>query len=158
METMHQTLFSCLKTLEGRPTILDTSSQRLAFMDSVWNRRKQKLASKSKTIKAIRALKKGTSQEPVPVRSETLFDDLLKSLPHDGKPVASEDMVGDVIVYQQGTMTLLHEERKLISDEPELEPVPHVTVLPETPDDGDAETEPDPVEITLADFLETTDF
>jgi hypothetical protein len=157
METMHQTLFSYLKKLEGRPTMLGTFSQRLTFLDSVWKRRKQKLTSKSKTIKAIRALKKGTSPEPVPVQPEISFDEVIKSLPHDGKRVASEDMVGDGIAYQQGTMTLLHEERKSVSDESELEPVPQSTAPPETPDDGDAETEPYPVEITLTDFLETGD-
>lgn len=63
METMHQTIFSYLKKLEGRKSMYDESTQKLTFLDSVWKRRKQKMTSKSKSLKAINSLKKAQFEE-----------------------------------------------------------------------------------------------
>jgi hypothetical protein len=154
VETMHQTLFSYLKKLEGRSTMFDSESQRLTFLDSVWKRRKQKITSKSKTLKAIKALKK----EPDAPQADTALEDVLRILPKDGMRVASEDMVGDVISFCGGTMVLSHEGREPEIKEPEPEPIPRVSVVQqpsEVNDDVDTETEPDPGEVTLTDFMET---
>ena len=54
IETMHMTLFTYLKKLEGRPSMYDKESGKLTFLNTIWKRRKQKQqTSKSKILKSI---------------------------------------------------------------------------------------------------------
>ena len=157
METMHQTLFSYLKKLEGRATMFDPETQRLTFLDSIWKRRKQKIASKTNTLNMIKALKKaGDAVEAVP-RPECSLKDLMTALPREGQVLQVDDIAGDVIEYlPNGAMLLKHEpvEKK---DAPEADSEPTVRVHIGDDDFADTETDFDPAEVTLTDFVETTD-
>lgn len=168
LETMHQTLFSYLKKLEGRPSMWDPETQQLTFLHSVWKRRKQKGTSKTKTLKSIRALKKVNDCEPPAVRSEELVEELLNSLPDVGKTVFDDLTGGTLQFLQNGAMILKREEHDdtevlgtpafMASPSPDVPDFPEELIKEEADVEDQVETETeDPAEVTLTDFIETTD-
>ena len=187
IETMHQTLFSYLKKLEGRQSMFDPESKKLTFLDSIWKRRKQKQTSKSKTLKAITQLQNDPDIVPDNEPHSTPFEDMLEILPSE-KVVFKDVVSGNDISYMpSGTMIVgTTGQEEGVEKQPE-EPVPangarkNKAVSIEKPNDVKkvidigvteeksqepneqeitevTETEADPVEITLTDFAETTDF
>ena len=166
LETMHQTIFSYLKKLEGRSSMYDESTQKLTFLDSIWKRRKQKMTSKSKSLKAIKNLKTAPDEATRNQNesSEKFFDELLKALPVEGQRVTSDDIDGNVIQYlKNGSMLLSHDESLKKEDDDEIAqevPIPvhqKEQTGNENDQDADTETDIDPAEVTLTDFIETTD-
>ena len=155
METMHQTVFSYLKKLEGRGTMFDPETKRLKFLDSIWRVRKQKIASKTNTLNMIKALKKaGDAVDAVP-RPEFALMELMRALPCEGQVLQVDYIAGDVIEYlPNGAMLLKHEPLKR-KDEGPAEPGVRIHIGDE--DFADTETDLDPTEVTLTDFVETTD-
>jgi hypothetical protein len=119
---MHHTFFSYLKKLEGNERLMDADTQRLTFLSSVLKRRKNKMTSKSKTIKAIKDMKEGAADADPPAEDECRG--LLQFLPTEGKHIAGEE--GDGIVYDGRTMRLLHEAAQA---DP---PVPIEDLVPQT--------------------------
>ncbi|OHT01440.1 hypothetical protein TRFO_31766 [Tritrichomonas foetus] len=164
LETMHQTVFSYLKKLEGRPSMYDESTKKLTFLDTVWKRRKQKMtSSKSKSLKAIKNMKKATDEmEPSSESNEKFFEELLSALPVEGQRVSNEDMDGNVIQYlRNGSMLMSYDESFKKEEEevvPEM-PIGHQRKesIDNDQDFPDTETDLDPAEVTLTDFAETTD-
>jgi hypothetical protein len=158
IETMHQTLFSYLKKLEDHERLIDADTKKLTFLSSVWKRRKDKITSKSKTIKAIKDLKKAGDSEPQQPPEDECRG-LLRFLPTEGRHIAGEE--GDGIVYENGTMRLVHEIPQESQQDPVEDPVPQPRPPPppvEGPDAAMADSDPDPVEVTLTDFMsEQTD-
>jgi hypothetical protein len=137
--------------------LIDAETKKLTFLSSVWKRRKDKMISKSKTIKVIKDLKKmSTEADPAP-ENESL--ELLQFLPTEGKHITGEE--GDGIVYDSRTMRLLHEAAQAGPPAPVEELVPQHRPTPprvEEPDGVMADSDPDPVEVTLTDFMsEQTD-
>lgn len=172
IETMHQTLFSYLKKLEGRQSMFDPNTGKLTFLDTVWKRRKQKMTSKAKTLKAISMLTNSAStdlgQPEEPSMTHSL-QDLLASLPAPDKVFRDSQGGNDISFNTYGTMLLGNVD---ITDEeittPPVPVPPHTKISPffiEASLHGDdsqegteaTETEADPVELTLTDFAETTD-
>jgi hypothetical protein len=157
IETMHQTLFSYLKKLEHHERLIDTDTQRLTFLSSVWKRRKDKMTSKSKTIKAIKDMKEGAADGDPSPPAEDECTGMMAFLPCEGKHITGEE--GDGIVYDNRTMRLLHEAGQA---DP---PVPIAAIVPSPPPrhDGEpdaaaADSDLDPGEVTLTDFMsEQTD-
>ena len=102
--------------------------------------------------------------EAVP-KPESAMAELLKMLPEEGQRIVSEDLDGEVIEYlENGTMLMTHAhvhppppppEQEVGQDEAEEEPV--MGDGPDPLDFADTETENDPAEVTLTDFMETTD-
>ena len=107
LETLHQTLFSYLKKLEGRPSMYDPESGRLSFLDTVWKRRKQKMTSKTKTLKLIKSLK-AARDNPPPVNS---IQELLDCLPAAGQVIHDDFGGDDLRILSNGTMLLMHDEQ-----------------------------------------------
>ena len=182
LETMHQTLFSYLKKLEGRTSMFDPESKKLTFLDSIWKRRKQKQTSKSKTLKAISQLQIEKDETQAPDAPMTPFEEMMSILPSE-KAVFKDVVSGnDISFTPAGTMLLGTDTTKDDKPTPPQTPVPaqprrsnpSITFVGKHQDynddditaqrcdfgDGESmtETEADPVEITLTDFAETTDF
>ena len=175
LETMHQTLFSYLKKLEGRTSMFDPESQKLTFLDSIWKRRKQKQTSKSKTLKAISTLQNEPDTEPAPKDPKlSHFEEMMSLLPEEKATFSDVDGGNDISFTSNGTMVLgAIKEKEQSTITPPQTPVPAQQkhnrslsinfvqeVLKDSPycDCETTETEADPVEITLTDFAETTDF
>ena len=182
LETMHQTLFSYLKKLEGRTSMFDPESKKLTFLDTIWKRRKQKQTSKSKTLKAINQLQTETEEPPPPADApSTPFEEMMKILPSENAVFNDVVSENDISFNPSGTMLLRSDPVKDDQDEtpPQtpIAPQPRVSAkitFLDSPKDGDGdsdkqrgnefndgeftETEADPVELTLTDFAETTDF
>ncbi|OHT04296.1 hypothetical protein TRFO_28235 [Tritrichomonas foetus] len=191
LETIHQTLFSYLKKLEGRNSMYDPSTERLTFLDSVWRRRKQKLASKAKTLKTIRALKgeflnnsnnannnptnstnnNETNGENLAIlhqQQQDSLEELMSSLPTEGEQINKEESDDtedvDVIKYlRNGTMILSHE--KIVQSKPKVEKketeekdeFQHWPMYKTDSQMEFADGDTDIAEVTLTDFVETTD-
>lgn len=169
LETMNQTLFSYLKKQEGRQTMYDPETQKLTFLNSVWKRRKQKVTSKSKALKAIQIMKKASDESDV--RSgKSLVDELLSSLIYEGKEY-EDDMTGSTIkVLPNGSMYYVSKNEVMpskgenkkndetnIMDSEELSQSTE-DVVPLRREESEVYTENDDIaEITLTDFAETTD-
>lgn len=148
LETMHQTIFSYLKKLKGRKSMYDESTQKLSFLYSVWKRRKQKITSKSKSLKAIKSMKKGAIEEPQlkpsnlsdesanliinntnsdeinlnaseqQIEYKVLYDELQAALPVEGKRVSSDGSDGGVIQYLKNGSMLMVYEPEVEVEEP----------------------------------------
>jgi hypothetical protein len=90
---------------------------------------------------------------------EPRVEDLLEALPCAGMRLTSGDDV--ISILPNGTMMLAHEKAMEIAPEAEAEveaePMCASLVREETDGFADTETEADPAELTLTDFLETTD-
>ena len=178
LETMHQTLFSYLKKLEGRTSMFDPESKKLTFLDSIWKRRKQKQTSKSKTLKAINQLQTETEEPPPPSDTpSTPFEEMMKILPSENAVFNDVVSENDISFTPSGTMLLrsdpFKEKKEETPPQTPIAPQPRgsgkITFL-DSHKDGDSqkgndfndgeltETEADPVELTLTDFAETTDF
>ncbi|EAX91320.1 hypothetical protein TVAG_065360 [Trichomonas vaginalis G3] len=174
IETMHQTLFSYLKKLEGRQSMFDPKTEKLTFLDMIWKRRKQKMTSKAKTLKAISMLTTGGSADLVTGEEQTLshsLQDLLESLPSPDKVFRDSQGGNDISFNSYGTMLLgnvdIQEDDGMDLTTPPVPVPPHNRVSPffieqKINDDSNeeqeaTETEADPVELTLTDFAETTD-
>ena len=168
LETMHQTLFSYLKKLEGRNNMYDPSTERLTFLDSIWHRRKQKLTSKAKSLKMINSLKNENSLEAKYCQSQPVdsLKELLKALPVEGEQITSDDPdEADVIKYlKNGTMLMSHVKMKSNDVKPEekqtASEIKKSIEFAKDVDFGendDGEIDDDTAEVTLTDFVETTD-
>ncbi|KAH0794982.1 hypothetical protein GPJ56_001108 [Histomonas meleagridis] len=163
LETMHQTLFSYLKKQQGRPTMFDPKTQKLTFLNSVWRRRKQKLTSKTNTLKAIKTMK--NAQEIADTTTKSSVQDLLNSLVKEGM-IYYDDISGSTIkILPNGTMYYQSKEENINNEkqkeeknenEGEENSCDAVPIIRDESEVTEAETE-DPAEITLTDFLETTD-
>ncbi|KAH0788341.1 P-loop containing nucleoside triphosphate hydrolase protein [Histomonas meleagridis] len=157
METMHQTIFSYLKKLKGRDSMYDPETGRLTFLASIWKRRKQKTTSKSKTLSSIQSLKNEVlKQQDNTPPSDAAMKELLAALPVESGIFNSDDMDGDVIQYlPNGTMMVKTSKQ---TEEVVNKPTSKRKVEKMAPGDFvETETETDIAEVTLTDFMETTD-
>ena len=146
----------------------DPETQKLTFLNSLCKRRTQKAPSKTKALKSITSfknMKEKTVSDQAP-RSENLMADMLKALPAVGT-ITLDDGAGRTLQYlPNGAMVLKSDETTI--EKPAEPPLPSSLPTPSPlenfevedndfdPDQVETETE-DPAEVTLTDFVETTD-
>ena len=114
IETMHMTLFTYLKKLEGKPTMYDKESGKLTFLNTIWKRRKQKQqTSKAKILKAISQIQEEfeqSEQNPPPVASSPPISSSPPVPPFATLPTSSGDNMDDLFA-------ILPSEKAVFKDE-----------------------------------------
>lgn len=159
--TMHMTLFSYLKKLEGRPSMYDAETQKLTFLDTIWKRRKQKQTSKATITKAITQIQESSEEAP-----PSSVEEMLSVLPSERSSFKDDYGETRISFDANGTMVISKLPQSEVKEEEEVPQPPadpqHTVTFVDIPHDGctdgATETEADPVELTLTDFTETTDF
>lgn len=164
IETIHHTVFLYMKKLEGRPSLYDPYTKKLTFLNEIWKRRKIKLGSKNKTVKSIQSIK---SSEPDNPESQADLSKLLNSLPAPGKVIMDDSGSTKMEFLNNGSMVLVTRtteqvEQQLPKRRERVTFIQEDIIMAsgnwrEERDAHETDTEGDPVEVTLTDYIETTD-
>ena len=149
IETMHQTIFSYLKKLEGNSTMFNLDTNKLTFLDDVWKVRKKKLIKKNDALKDIKKLNKSRSNQIESNSNDQINNDfinnLLDFLPQKGKKSLQDDSNNEFSYNKFGVLIISNKEPKI---DDIAEAIPSICNL--------EENDCDPADITLTDF-DTTD-